>query len=71
MIVVEVKTRSRNDLSDPLRAVDSRKIAHISQGARGWIQKAAELQMAVRFDVITVIVGDSEYVEHHLDVASV
>jgi putative endonuclease len=71
LVVAEVKTRSSDEVSHPLRAVDRRKAAHVSQGARSWIAKAEMLGMSVRFDVMTVIIGDTERVEYHRDVYAI
>ena len=63
-----MKTRSSDDISHPLRAVDREKAWHVGQGARAWIARAETLEMAVRFDVLTVIIGETERVEYHRDV---
>lgn len=68
VVIAEVKTRASEDVSHPLRAVDSQKIWHIGRGARAWIARAKMLDMAVRFDVLTVIIGATERVEYHRDV---
>ena len=68
LVIAEVKTRSSGEVSDPLRAVDREKIWHIGHGARAWIARAEMLEMAVRFDVLTVIIGDTEKVEYHRDI---
>lgn len=68
LVIVEVKTRASDEVSHPLRAVDLKKIRHIGQGARAWIARAEREEMAVRFDVITVIIGKAEKLEYHRDV---
>lgn len=68
LVIAEVKTRSSDDVSHPLRAVDAQKVWHIGRGARAWIARAEMLEMAVRFDVLTVIIGATERVEYHRDV---
>lgn len=68
LVIAEVKTRASGEVSDPLRAVDREKIWHIGQGARAWIARAEMMEMAVRFDVLTVIIGATEKVEYHRDV---
>lgn len=68
LVVVEVKTRSSDEVSHPLRAVNQEKAWHIGQAARAWIKRAEMLEMAVRFDVITVVIGATETVEYHRDV---
>jgi putative endonuclease len=68
LVIAEVKTRSSEEVNHPLRAVDQDKVWHIGRAARAWIARAETLGMAVRFDVLTVIVGDTEKVEYHRDV---
>ena len=67
LVIAEVKTRSSDDVSHPLRAVDRQKVWNIGHGARAWIERAETLEMAVRFDVLTVIIGKTERVEYHRD----
>ena len=68
LVIVEVKTRASDELSHPLRAVDPEKAWHVGQAARAWIKRAEMLEMPVRFDVVTVLIGESEKVEYHRDV---
>ena len=68
LVIVEVKTRASDDVSHPLRAVDPEKAWHIGQAARAWIKRAEMLEMGVRFDVLTVLIGETEKVEYHRDV---
>lgn len=71
LVVAEVKTRASDDVSHPLRAVDPDKAWHIGQAARAWIKRAEMLAMPVRFDVVTVLIGDTERVEYHRDVYTI
>lgn len=71
LVVAEVKTRSSDEVSHPLRAVDQEKAWHVGKAAQGWIAKASMLHMSVRFDVLTVIVGETERVEYHRDVFAI
>lgn len=68
LVVAEVKTRTADELSHPLRAVDPMKQEHIGLAARDWIRKATSIGMPVRFDAITVILADPIRIEHHRDV---
>ncbi len=68
LVIVEVKTRASDEVSHPLRAVDAEKAWHIGQAARAWIKRAEMLEMGVRFDVLTVLIGETEKVEYHRDV---
>ena len=68
LVIAEVKTRSSDEQSHPLRAVDQQKAWHIGLGARAWVKRAEAQKMPIRFDVITVIIGATERVEYHRDV---
>jgi len=68
VVIVEVKTRAAGEISDPLRAVDSEKARHVSAAAREWVRRAESDKLAIRFDVVTVVVGETERVEYHRDV---
>lgn len=68
LVIAEVKTRASAAVSHPLRTVDREKAAHVGRGARAWIGRAAAMAMPLRFDVITVIIGETECVEYHRDV---
>ena len=67
LVIVEVKTRASEEVSHPVRAVDREKLWRVGQGARAWISRAETMDLAVRFDVLTVIIGETERVEHHRD----
>jgi putative endonuclease len=68
LVIAEVKTRSSGEISHPLRAVGREKERNIGRGAVDWVRRAEALHMSVRFDVITVIVGEPVLIEHHRDV---
>jgi putative endonuclease len=68
LVIAEVKTRAASEVNHPLRAVDEEKVWHLGRAARAWIEKAEDHGMAIRFDVLTVIVGRIETVEYHRDV---
>lgn len=57
-IFVEVKTRTWDDVMDPVYAVDRKKIRNIGKCANAYI-KSLNLNTEIRFDIIT-IVGDNE-----------
>lgn len=57
LVVIEVKTRSKEDYEEPWQAVTATKIKRIVQAANLYIrQKAIDLE--VRFDIISVIAQD-------------
>ncbi len=68
LVVAEVKTRSSAEISHPLRAVGYEKERNIGRGSIDWVRRAEALKMSVRFDVITVIVGETNTIEHHRDI---
>ena len=54
---VEVKTRRSGHQGPPEAAVDARKQARLTQGARAWLREHATRNARVRFDVIGVAPG--------------
>jgi putative endonuclease len=68
LVIAEVKTRASDEVNHPLRAIDRQKVWHIGLAARAWISRAETMEMAVRFDVLTVVIGSEERVEYHRDV---
>jgi putative endonuclease len=57
LIVVEVKTRSTGYLVSPKDSIDQGKINRIVAAADAYVRKN-EIDMPVRFDIITVIKGN-------------
>lgn len=53
LIIVEVKTRRNNRFGNPEDAVDNRKIRHIVTSTDTYL-KHFEIDMPVRFDIVTV-----------------
>jgi len=67
LVVVEVKTRSKNYLIDPEKSIDSYKIRHITTAADAYIRKF-RIDLPVRFDVLCLIKDESVYtVEKHFE----
>ncbi len=54
LVIVEVKTRRDNSLTEPETAVDRQKIRSLAIAANDYI-KRHQIDMPVRFDIITVI----------------
>ena len=54
LVFVEVKTRQNNDLQEPEEAVDVKKMRNLAIAANAYV-KLHGLDMAVRFDIISVI----------------
>lgn len=58
LVFVEVKTRSGEDFGRPIDAVDRRKRRRIVAAAMAWLRMLDMPDIAFRFDVVEVIVGD-------------
>jgi len=67
LVVVEVKTRSKNYLLNPEDAIDHHKIRRITTAADAYIRQH-RINIPVRFDVICLTKDKSVYtVERHLE----
>ena len=66
LVVVEVKTRSDDYLLAPEEAVDNGKIRRIVTAADAYV-RFFNLELPVRFDIITVIKKGKEYEIDHID----
>ena len=67
LVVVEVKTRSKNSLLEPEDSIDRRKIRRITAATDAYIRKFG-IDMPVRFDVLCLIKDTNSYtVEKHLE----
>lgn len=53
VVFVEVKTRAREEVTDPEDAVDLKKMRHIGRAADEYV-KARNISEELRFDIITV-----------------
>jgi putative endonuclease len=63
LIIVEVKTRKADSLISPLEAVNLRKQRFIIDAANTFIQQH-DVNLEVRFDIITVVYGYNLEIEH-------
>lgn len=66
LIVVEVKTRSEDYLLSPEEAVDNKKIRRIVAAADAYV-RYFNLELPVRFDIITLIKGKEGFQIEHID----
>ncbi|MDR1809280.1 MAG: YraN family protein [Prevotella sp.] len=66
LVFVEVKTRMSDEWGYPEEAVTHGKIKRISEAANDYIQKS-RLDLAVRFDVISVLVNNGAYEIVHFE----
>ena len=66
LVVVEVKTRSGDYLLAPEEAVDTLKIRRIVAAADAYV-RFFNLELPVRFDIITVIKKGEEFEIDHIE----
>lgn len=66
LIVVEVKARSEDYLLSPEEAVDNKKIRRIVAAADAYV-RCFNLEMPVRFDIITLVKGKEGFRIEHID----
>ena len=65
IVFVEVKTRA-DDGSDPLEAIDQRKIRHMASSANAYMQ-ATHIGLEAQFDIIGITVGPDGYSIEHIE----
>ncbi|HJT88565.1 MAG TPA: YraN family protein [Bryobacteraceae bacterium] len=63
LVFVEVKTRASAEFGDPERAVDSEKEGYLRHAARDYARRAGVDWPMVRFDIVSVILGDPPRIE--------
>lgn len=66
LVVVEVKTRSENPFQRPEDAISMQKIKRTVAAADVYVRKF-EIDLPVRFDVITVIKSSTDCIIEHID----
>ncbi|TLN04874.1 YraN family protein, partial [bacterium] len=59
LVFIEVKARGKNSLGSPFEAVDFRKAAKIERAAQAYIAQKNLYDIAARFDVAAVYLGES------------
>lgn len=69
LVFVEVKTRSNRDFSDPIEAVDYRKLRNLRAAVNHYLGQSSSMR-EVRFDVISVVgrLGQQPDITHIKDV---
>lgn len=67
LVFVEVKTRATDRFGAPEQAVDAEKRRRILRGASHYLVHADEQREKVRFDIVTVLFGKTQRVEHIKD----
>lgn len=64
LVFVEVRSREDERAGSPEETVDARKQARLRRGAAAWlVQQGLWEQVAVRFDVVAIVVGAAESAE--------
>lgn len=66
LIIVEVKSRSIGFQENPRDAVNMKKQRFLIQAANAYIDKY-DIDLEVRFDIITVVFDDQEYEIEHIE----
>ncbi|MBQ2554487.1 MAG: YraN family protein [Prevotella sp.] len=63
LVVAEVKTRRNTLFAEPSAAVDRRKIRSLTMAAHAYVQQH-RVMLPIRFDIITVVAGETAQIEH-------
>ncbi|MDR2038388.1 MAG: YraN family protein [Bacteroidales bacterium] len=63
LVIAEVKCRTGNPVAEPYVSVTRRKQHQLIKAAGMYIQEN-EMEMEVRFDVISIIIGNQTIIEH-------
>ncbi len=66
LVIVEVKTRKDTEFGNPEDAVSPQKIRHIIESTDEYLKKF-ELDLPVRFDIISVTGTDSPFKIEHIE----
>jgi putative endonuclease len=67
VVFVEVKTRATSDFGTPDEAVDTEKRRRIFRAASEYLRRTEASWENARFDIVTVLFGAGEEVEHLKD----
>lgn len=66
IVFVEVKTRTTDYFGNPEEAVTPSKQKHLIEGANYYLE-TNEIDLDCRFDVVSVIIGSANQIEHIKD----
>lgn len=66
IVIVEVKTRSKNYAETPLNAISKQKQKFLVEAAQQYIEKY-DIDKEARFDVISIILDGPNYELEHID----
>lgn len=67
LVMIEVKCRSNEEVSAPERNVDREKMRRMARAAREWARRASVPWERVRFDVVSVVLGEPPVIRHWRD----
>ncbi len=70
LAVIEVKTRASDEFGEPARAVDLRKRRHLIRAAAEYARRAGVDPARLRFDIVSVVLGDEALVQLEKDAFS-
>jgi putative endonuclease len=57
---IEVKTRASENFGRPEEAVDSAKRGHLIRAAKDYVRRAGVDHNRIRYDIVSIILGDGE-----------
>ncbi len=63
LVFVEVKTRASREFGDPERAVDREKEMYLRRAARDYARRAGVDWPNVRFDIVSVVLGNPPQID--------
>ena len=66
LVIAEVKTRRNTDVADPGTSVDWRKIRNLAIAANAYVRRY-NVNMDVRFDLITIVGSGDDAVITHIE----
>lgn len=66
LVIAEVKTRKSNYFGEPETFVNKQKQKNLIKAAHEYIQRN-QLDVEVRFDIISIILGDSQTKINHIE----
>jgi len=71
LVFVEVKTRQSEEHGAPDRAIDTEKIRRIRRAALHYARRAHVPWQKVRFDTVSIVIGEEPALSHRRDAFSV
>ena len=66
IVIAEVKTRKSNFFGEPETFVNKQKQKNLMKAANGYIERY-NIDMDVRFDIISIILGNNEMKINHIE----